>query len=339
MSEQPMEYQRKQSVSIDNERQNLLVFIWQKRKLIGLISLGTAVVSFILSLLITPLYKSTAIVFPAATSTVSFSEQRNAKAAAMDFGEEEQAEQLVQILQSSRIRDKIVAEFDLVRDYEIEENDANKNYKLVNAYNNHFSFFRTRFGSIEIDVLDKSPAKAAKMANKIVDLIDTVKNTMVAERTWPAFEINKRKKELLESDLNTILSELDSLGDLGVVTASSRSTLFQAYVDSRSEVEKSFLKNKIDVNLKFGSRYDGLCQIRDEKVTKLENFLDSYEQAESDANAVFNHKFVVERAVVADKKDQPKRLIIVLLATVGAFLFTVFALLISERVKQLNKNV
>jgi len=339
MSEQPMEYQKKQSVSIDNERQNLLVFIWQKRKLIGLISLGTAVVSFILSLLITPLYKSTAIVFPAATSTVSFSEQRNAKAAAMDFGEEEQAEQLVQILQSSRIRDKIVAEFDLVRDYEIEENDANKNYKLVNAYNNHFSFFRTRFGSIEIDVLDKSPAKAAKMANKIVDLIDTVKNTMVAERTWPAFEINKRKKELLESDLNTILSELDSLGDLGVVTASSRSTLFQAYVDSRSEVEKSFLKNKIDVNLKFGSRYDGLCQLRDEKITKLENFLDSYEQAESDANAVFNHKFVVERAVVADKKDQPKRLIIVLLATVGAFLFTVFALLISERVKQLNKNV
>lgn len=334
-----MEYQKKQSVSIDNERQNLLVFIWQKRKLIGLISLGTAVVSFILSLLITPLYKSTAIVFPAATSTVSFSEQRNAKAAAMDFGEEEQAEQLVQILQSSRIRDKIVAEFDLVRDYEIEENDANKNYKLVNAYNNHFSFFRTRFGSIEIDVLDKSPAKAAKMANKIVDLIDTVKNTMVAERTWPAFEINKRKKELLESDLNTILSELDSLGDLGVVTASSRSTLFQAYVDSRSEVEKSFLKNKIDVNLKFGSRYDGLCQLRDEKITKLENFLDSYEQAESDANAVFNHKFVVERAVVADKKDQPKRLIIVLLATVGAFLFTVFALLISERVKQLNKNV
>jgi tyrosine-protein kinase Etk/Wzc len=339
MSEKPMEPLNKQSTFIDAERQNLLVFIWQKRKLIGLISLGTALVSFILSLLITPLYKSTAIVFPAATSTVSFSEQRNAKAAAMDFGEEEQAEQLVQILQSSRIRDKIVAEFDLVRDYEIEENDANKNYKLVNAYNNHFSFFRTRFGSIEIDVLDKSPAKAAKMANKIVDLIDTVKNTMVAERTWPAFEINKRKKELLESDLNTILSELDSLGDMGVVTANSRSTLFQAYVDSRSETEKSFLKNKIDINLKFGSRYDGLCQIRDEKVTKLENFLDSYEQAESDANAVFNHKFVVERAVVADKKDQPKRLIIVLLATVGAFLFTVFALLISERVKQLNKNV
>jgi uncharacterized protein involved in exopolysaccharide biosynthesis len=71
------------------------------------------VVSVVVSFLLTPIYRSTAIVFPAATSTVSFSEQRNAKAAAMDFGEEEQAEQLVQILQSSRIRDKIVSKFDL----------------------------------------------------------------------------------------------------------------------------------------------------------------------------------------------------------------------------------
>ncbi len=324
---------------IDTERQNLLIFIWKKRKMISAVTLLCGIISFIISMLITPLYKSTAIVFPAATSTVSFSEQRNAKAAAMDFGEEEQAEQLVQILQSSKIRDKIVAEFDLMKDYEINQTDPNKNYKLTNAYNDHFTFFRTRFGSIEIDVLDENPVKAAKMANKILDLIDTVKNSMVAERTWPAYEINKRKKEILEKELDQIMLELDSLARLGVIPEESRASLFQAYVDSRSNDEKKFLKEKIDVNLLHGSHFDGLGRMRDEKIMKLEHFLESYEQAESDANAVFNHKFVVERAVVADKKDKPKRLIIVLIATISAFLFCILTLLILERIKQLNQSI
>jgi LPS O-antigen subunit length determinant protein (WzzB/FepE family) len=41
--------------------------------------------------------------------------------------------------------------------------------------------------------------------------------------------------------------------------------------------------------------------------------------------------------VVADKKDKPKRIIIVLLATVGAFIFMVFALLINDRIRDLKK--
>jgi hypothetical protein len=88
----------------------------------------------------------------------------------------------------------------------------------MNEYANHFQFQRTRYGSISIDVLDEDPKLAAEMANKIVDLIDTVKNTMVAERTWPAFEVNKRKKDLLDQDLKIILVMLLTIVDLVVVT-------------------------------------------------------------------------------------------------------------------------
>ena len=322
---------------LEKERQNLLLFIWRKRKLLLIVTAIAAVVSIVVSFLLTPIYRSTAIVFPAATSTVSFSEQRNAKAAAMDFGEEEQAEQLVQILQSSRIRDKIVSQFDLMNHYEIDAKDPNKYFKLVKQYNSNFLFVRTRFGSIQIDVLDVNPQKAADMANKIVDLIDTVKNNMVAERTWPAFEINKRKKEQLEQERKDVLFKLDSLAELGVVSLEGRTNLFQAYVDSKSAQEKAEIKKTIDINMKHGSLFDGLEFIRNEKIMQLEEFLVSYEQAESDAYSVFNHKFVVERAVVADKKDKPKRMIIVLLSTIGAFLFMVFALLIKDRLNELKK--
>ena len=175
MSEQTNEF--------DQERQSLLVFIWKKRKIIILISVIAFMASLVVSLLMTPIFKSTAIVFPTATSTVSFSEQSNAKASSMDFGQEEHAEQLVQILQSSRIRNRVVAQFDLMKHYEIDENDENKYYKLGKAYGNSIIFRRTRYGSIQIDVFDRDAKLAADIANKIVQLIDTVKNEMIRERS------------------------------------------------------------------------------------------------------------------------------------------------------------
>ena len=323
--------------AFEQERESLLLFIWRKRKLILLVTGLAAVVSIIISLLLTPVFKSTAIVFPAATSTVSFSEQRNAKASSMDFGEEDQAEQLVQILQSSIIRNKIVDKYNLMEHYEISPEDENKNYKLGKAWENHIRFTRTRYGSIQIDVWDKDRELAAEIANKIVQLIDTVKNEMVRERTLPAFEISKRKREMLVQEKNELTAQLDSLSALGVVSTESRANLFQAYNEAKNPSDKAFFKDQIDVNLKYGATYDGLVMLRDERIVKLTKFEDAYEQAESDANTLFNHKFVVEPAVVADKKDKPKMMIVVLLSTIGAFVFIIFALLIKERISELRK--
>ncbi len=325
-------------LNLQQERFGLIQFIWKNKKPIIIITSFAAIVSIVVSFLITPMYLSSAIVFPAASGNVSFDAQRNVKAAAMDFGEEEQAEQLVQILQSSRIKDRIVKKYDLLANYEISESDPNKNYKLNKAYYGNFSFNRTRFGSIQIDVLDKDPKKAADMANDIVDLIDTVKNEMIRERTIPAFEINLRKKKQMEHERDSLLTRLEELAQLGVLPNDVRATLYQALVDSKSPAEKTEIQRKIDINTKYGSVYDGLEYQRNEKIVKIEDFRVSYEQAESDANAKFNHKFVVEKAVVADRKEKPKRMIIVLVSTIGGFIFGLFFLLIQQRIKELKLN-
>ena len=321
----------------DQERESLLIFIWQKRKIIIAVTAIAAIAATVISLLLTPIFKSSAIVFPAATSTVSFSEQRNAKASSMDFGEEEQAEQLVQILQSSKIRNIIVNRYDLMNHYDIDADDANKNHKLGKAWENHINFTRTRYGSIQIDVFDEDRFLAAEIANKIVQIIDTVKNEMVQERTIPAFQINQRKKDQLETEKKAILRQMDSLSQLGVVSIEGRANLFSAYNESKNAADRTFFKKQIDINLQYGATFDGLEMMRDEKITKLTKFEDAYEQAESDANTMFNHKFVVEPAVVADKKAKPKRLIIIILATMGAFVFIIFALLIKSRISELKK--
>lgn len=323
-------------LNLNKERERLLTFLFRKRKIILSFSFVASALAFGLSYLITPLYLSTAIIFPAASSSVSFSEQRNTKASSMDFGEEEQAEQLVQILQSAQIKDLIVEKFDLMKHYNISESDGYKYDKLNKAYEGHFSFERTRFGSIKIDVLDRDPKLAAKMANEIVSLIDTVKNNIIRKRTLPAFEITKRKKEQLENEINALLNEMDSLSKLGVVSLDVRSRLFQALVDSKNPQEKKILQKKIEINSLLGSTFDGLERKRNEKITKLEDFKVAYEQAESDAATDFSHKFVVQRATVADKKDQPKRLIITIIAAIGSFIFIVFSLLLIDRYKELK---
>ena len=319
-------------------RGSFIQTLYDKKWLVILFPTIAGVIALVISMFLTPMFKSTAIVFPAATSTVSFSEQRNAKASSMDFGEEEQAEQLIQILKSSRIRNVIVDRFDLMKHYDIDMDDENKYYKLGKAWEQHIQFERTRYGSIQIDVWDADRELAAVIANKIVDLIDTVKNEMVRERTVPAFEINQRKRDMLEKEKDGLTAQLDSLSAIGVVSTESRANLFQAYNEANNAADKAFFKEQIDVNLKHGAAYDGLVMLRDERIVKLTKFEDAYEQAESDANALFNHKFIVEPAVVADKKDKPKRMIIALLSAIGAFVFIIFLILIRDRLAELKQN-
>ena len=77
----------------ENNANELLVFIYKNRKTFFITGFIAGIVSIVISLFLPVLYESSAIVFPTATSTVSFNAQSNAKASSMDFGEEENAEQ------------------------------------------------------------------------------------------------------------------------------------------------------------------------------------------------------------------------------------------------------
>jgi uncharacterized protein involved in exopolysaccharide biosynthesis len=322
---------------IDQGAQDFFVFLYKKRKPLLIVFIIAGIGSVIASLFMTELFRSTAIVFPAATSTVSFSEQRNAKAGAMDFGEEEQAEQLIQILQSSRIRNKIVEKFDLYNYYEIKPDESNRNFKLQKNYDKHIKFERTRYGSIVIDVLDKDPVRAADMANYIVKIIDTVKNEIVKERTVPAFEIISRKYRQLESEKLQLEDTLIKLSMMGVVTKESRANLYTSLSQVKTAADHDYIKRAIEVNAAYGALYDGLAELREFKTDKLTTLEAAYEQAESDANADFTHKFDVEAAVPADKKAKPKRLIVVLVSTFGALAAAILILLVQEKLAEIKR--
>ena len=94
-----------------NDRQfnsfSLVQFMWQKRKTLFLVCLVVAVVSLIASFLVTPKFKSTAIVYAPRTNSVakillneeSYNERLDMKA----YADDEETEQMMEILNSREI--------------------------------------------------------------------------------------------------------------------------------------------------------------------------------------------------------------------------------------------
>jgi len=180
----------------DLDSTNLLNFLikWRKHLIIVIIASIALSSLFSSSWFITPKYKSTVVMFPTASNALSqalLGDTKSAKQDILEFGEQEQAEQLLQILNSSVIRDRVIKKYNLMSHYKIDTTSRYKMTKLFDEYENNITFKRTEFMAVEIDVLDKDPQLAADIANDISALLDTVKNQMQKERAVKGFEIVK----------------------------------------------------------------------------------------------------------------------------------------------------
>ncbi|MCB0477555.1 MAG: hypothetical protein KDC84_05300 [Crocinitomicaceae bacterium] len=318
--------------------EDIISFLWAKRKIIMICTFLGVVGSVIFSFMITELYKSTAIVYPARTSSVSLVTQLNPDENVMNFGTEDEAEQLLQILMSRRVKSRIVGLFNLFEAYEIDTDDPHKNSKLNKMYEERFTFERTKYGSVKIEVLDEDPEKAMLMANKIVDLLDSAKNEMIQERALHQYKIVKGKYELLKKKSDFYIDTLNKLQNLGVIISDARGELYSALANSKSPVERDFIREQINVNNRYGSVYDGFKKKMDQQLEILSEMQLVYEQAETDANSKFTHKFIVELAEKADKKSYPVRWLIVVITTISVFLFTVLVLLVLNKIKELQQE-
>ena len=116
---------------------NLFVLMYKWRKPLIIVPLVAAVLAYIFTrpFFIDPLYKSTVILFPSTTNSVSKAllPQQNtfSNEDILEFGTEDQAEQLLQILNSGEIRDSIINKFDLMNHYKISPDMKRFNGSIV----------------------------------------------------------------------------------------------------------------------------------------------------------------------------------------------------------------
>lgn len=327
----------------------LLVFLYKWRRTLLVITGLGAVASIIFSLLIDNKYKSTVVMFPTTTSSISkslLSENPGAKQDVLQFGEEEQAEQMLQVLNSDEIRKRICEKFDLMKHYDIDSSNKYRNTLLAEEFNDNVSFKRTEFMSVKIEVLDKDPKIAALIANDIAALMDTVQNRMMRERAVKAFKIVEREYISKLAQIRHLDDSLRTLNKLGMHDYESQSeVLNQQYAIAVSKGDGraiKLLEEKLDILSKYGSAYMAVREELIHERKEMSNIRTKYNEAKVDAEQDLQRKFVVNHAVPAEKKSYPVRWVIVTVSTLSAFILAVLLVIVMENlstVRSINARV
>ncbi len=327
----------------DFESFNLILFIRDKFKPILIITVIAAVVSIIVSLLIQPKYKSSVILFPAPAVSLSKSllgTNITSKTVAT-FGEEEEVERLMQVLNSDELRQLVIQKHNLMKHYEIDTTSKFPKTQLLKEYEDNVSINRTEFMSIKVEVLDKDPRKAASIANDISAFVDTVMNQMKRERAKKSLNIVENEYQSLQNSIKQLEDSLTQIRMQGVNDYSSQSEVFnEAYAKAllNNSPRAKVLKEKIDILSKYGSAYIAISQFLENQYSQLSDLKARYAEAKVNANKTLSHKLVVNRAHAAEKKSYPVRWLIVVVSTASAFILAIIVLLVLDNIKRVLRT-
>ncbi len=323
---------------------NLILFLYRWRKLLIIFTLAAAVLSFIFTLpfFITPKFRSSVILFPTSSNSVSkalLSENADSKQDILEFGYEEQTEQMLQMLNSNKIRDRIIKKFDLMKHYDIDPNSSYKNTKLNREYDKNITFRRTEFMAVEIAVLDKDPQMAADVANNIADLLDSIKNEIQHERAMKGYKIVAAEYLKLQNQIKVMEDSMTVLRKLGVHDYETQVEMINQQLAKElaknNRVGIKALDDKLNVLALYGGPYVSLRDALENDRKQLSMIKSKYEEAKIDAEEVLPQKFIVNSAFKAERKSYPIRWLIVLVTTVSSFLLISVGIIVYE---QINKK-
>jgi uncharacterized protein involved in exopolysaccharide biosynthesis len=316
---------------------NLFEFFWNHKIKLILISGFVGAASLVISFFLPEIFKASYIFFPTKTNSVNI--MGESRYSGTSFGEEEEAEQMLQILESNSIREKVINEFQLIKHYEIDTSKAYWQTKLQKSYENNISSKRTKYGSIQIDVFDESPDTCALIANTIGTFVDSVMNQMIRVRVSKEFEVVDREYKRAQEELKELTTQLTTIADSGVVSQEERVALIRAQSEAMNRKDQKaidYYTSSIRMNQKHGSLYDGLNDERQAKVKLLADLKLRWQQAKSDSEINIAQTFVLNKALVPDKKTYPKKLLIGVIGSLSTFIGLLLLLLVKEKVKELK---
>jgi capsular polysaccharide biosynthesis protein len=322
---------------------DLIKFIWDKKWILMAISFIAFVASVIVSLTITPRFKSRVIMFPAASVSVSKNLVETSVVTSdtkdiLTFGEDEEAERLLQILYSDKIRDHITQKFHLMEHYDIDTNTAKYPYTLlVNKYKSNVKFRRTEFMSIEIDVLDTDPQMAADIANDIASYVDSVYYQIKLARAYDAFLIVAKEYDDSKKMILQLTDSLTKIRSRGVFDYKSQSEgLNKAYAEAlgagKFEVA-NIIKKQLDIVAKYGGIYVELDYKLEWEVERNALLKAKLAAAKVNLESTMSNVFIVDRANKSERKAVPKRTLIVIVSTLSTFILALLLLLIIDNLK------
>lgn len=291
----------------------LLLSQWKKLAIVAAIAI--IVSSFISSpLVIKPKYKSIGVVFPNNLNP---------------FSEESNTEQLLQFFNSEEVRNNLASRFDLYTYYGIDStgDHARSYYNFI--FQENFKASNTLYESIEVEVMDHSPAMAQKLASAYIEevnkLVRSSKKLAVGE-----YLHNYRSQLLIKrNEIDSIEAKLKDLRlKYGILDVKAQAKeLSKRMGKGMSEDDKTLLTGLKEQSGTFDILQGELRQ----EIKLYHDIKKEYDKNLLDYNSEISFTTVVSKPTLPDKKCYPVRWAIVLSVSLSSLLLASLFLIVVNK--------
>jgi capsule polysaccharide export protein KpsE/RkpR len=284
---------------------------WKKLLIISIISVIVGV--FISSeMVIKPLYKSYAIVYPINL---------------MPSSEESNTEQLLQWFNSEEVKKDVCEKFDLYKHYDIDTLDKRHQTWFNLKYKELISINATLYESIEISVKDQSPEMSKKIVQGIIDatneLIMSAKKEVLKEYIYN-YQNELKLSAISIDSIKTLVNDIKK--EFNIIDEKSQAKYISKELVSSSKLSESNSKTAEGIKTK-GGDLDKMNKMITGQL-KTYNFLNKQKALyHIDYANKISFTNVVSKPTLPDSKCYPIRSLIIVIITISTLLIACIAII------------
>lgn len=295
-----------------------LLLKWKWHLIVLVVVAGALGALFSSSWFIKPKFKSSATVYPANIVVLS---------------EESETEQMLELVQSTDIKFKVIESFELYNHYGISKDDNNYIAKIMKAFDGNVNFQKTPNEAIVITAVDEDPEIASDMVDSIISFYNQMVLDLNIVKSQEIVKIYNRevvKKSHEVDSLADILKTLRIEYDLLDMSAQVEKYTEAIYMGKSLNEAREVLGNWKE----FGAEYHKVDSLFFYAISDLHTNQSIYENAIRDVEKVQTYAHVISKPFPADKKTYPVRWLIVLFSVIGAFLAGTIVIALIEGAKK-----
>ena len=357
-----------------NKEPNFIKYVsillqWKRFILINFI--GVTLLAILVSFLLPKWYKSTASLLPpkqpdifnSLGATGSMLKGLGGLGKLSGLGQKSSAYNYFAILHSRTTMENVVRKFDLISVYNISDSSMEKAIKELDG---NVAFEEQTDENITIEVYDKDPIRAANLANYFVEFLNEVSTrlgTQEAKNNREFIESHVSETQLSLRQAEEVLRDFQEHSGMiltpdQTTSADAVATLYASKVKMEVEVaimehsviadNPTFIQKKMEL-LELNKKISTIPQIglksfrlyRDVAIQQkiLEFLIPIYEQARIEEQKDVPVLLVLDKAVPAERKSKPQRMLIVFFTTFFALAFSILLVFVMHGVTMLENDV
>lgn len=291
---------------------------WKMHLLVVALLSAAAAAFFSGPMFIKPRFKSEAVLYPVNL---------------VPYGNESPTEQLLQLLQSSEVRNAVIGKFKLQQHYGIPGNQKIPGSRLIREYNERISISKTDYESVEITVMDTDPLMARDIAEEIISAMNLFARKIQREKSAELQVMFSRQLSLKKKEMDSLQDRLKELrvnygildfdGEARYVGKEHTKALGRGVAASLESRHKNFAEKGGDFQKTIETWKSG--QIYYNKVKTM------YDDVTADLFKELTYANVISKPSVPGDKSYPVRWLIVCGSVFASLAMGLFLLFIFKR--------